>query len=116
MAVALVLASSAPATAATALAPTADAMVDASVPATNYGTLTKLRTDGSPVVRSFLRFDVQGWAPGVSRATLRLTPTSSLNTGLLVSRVSDTTWGERSITNANAPPLGASLGTTAPPK
>src|SRR3954470_15722573 len=106
-----------PAGAATAtFTPIADSYVDASLPGTNYGALTKLRTDGSPIVRSFLRFDVQGWVPGTSRATLRLNPTSSLNSGLQVVRVGDTTWGERSITSANAPPLGSLVATTAPPK
>src|SRR5215210_8873047 len=103
-------ASAAPAT----LAPAADSFVDASLPGTNYGANVKLRTDGSPVVRSYLRFDVQGWSPG-AKATLRLMPTSSLKTGLQVVRVSDTTWGERSITFASAPPLGSALGTTSPP-
>src|SRR3954452_3790116 len=111
------LASGAPAaSAATTLAPVADSYVDASAPTTNYGALAKLRTDGSPIVRSVLRFDVQGWVPGTSRATLRLTPTSSLNTGLQVLRVADTTWGERAITSATAPPLGSLVATTAPPK
>src|SRR4051812_12531958 len=111
------LASGAPAaSAATTLAPVADSYVDASAPTTNYGALAKLRTDGSPIVRSFLRFDVQGWVPGTSRATLRLTPTSNLNTGLQVLRVADTSWGERAITSANAPPLGSLVATTAPPK
>jgi calcineurin-like phosphoesterase family protein/Big-like domain-containing protein len=105
-----------PATAASAtFAPTADAPVDASQPNTNFGTAPKLRTDGSPVVRSYLRFDVQGWASGAT-ATLRLTPTSSLKTGLQVVRVADTTWGEGSINFNNAPLLGSALGTTTPPK
>jgi hypothetical protein len=98
----------------TALAPAADASVDSSTPATNYGTNVKVRTDGSPVVRSYLRFDVQGWTPGAT-ATLRLMPNTSLKTGLQVVRVADTTWGERTIAYANAPPLGTAIGTTAPP-
>ncbi len=100
------------------LAPAADSYVDTSSPATNYGTQPKLRTDGSPVVRSFLRFDVQGWVPGTSRATLRLSPTSSLlnGAGVDVSRVGDVTWGERTITAANAPALGSALGTIASPR
>jgi hypothetical protein len=98
------------------LTPVADSYVDASLASTNYGTNAKLRTDGSPVVRSYLRFDVQGWAPGASRATLRLMPTSNLLTGLQVVRVADTTWGERTITASNAPPLGPLVATTVPPK
>src|SRR3954471_4729607 len=102
----------------TTLAPSADSYVDASAASTNYGTQPKARTDGSPLVRSHLRFDVQGWVPGTSRATLRLSPTSSLlsGAGVDVSRVSDTTWGERTITAANAPTLGPALGTIPSPR
>src|SRR3954454_16309734 len=111
------LAGASPAAATTAtFTPAADSYVDNSLPSTNYGTLTKIRTDGSPVVRSYLRFDVQGWVPGTNRATLRLTPASSINTGLLVTRVADTTWGEKTITASNAPPLGSAIATTAAPK
>src|SRR3954468_24833230 len=78
----------------TTLAPVADTYVDASVPNKTYGTNAKLRTDGSPIVRSYLRFNVQAWVPGSSKATLRLMPTSSLGTGLGIFRVADTTWGE----------------------
>jgi hypothetical protein len=100
----------------TTITPVADSYVDASLPGANYGTSVKLRTDGSPVVRTYLRFDVQGWVPGTSRATLRIYPTSNLNTGLQVVRVADTTWGEKTITSANAPPVGTLMATTAPPK
>jgi hypothetical protein len=99
-----------------ALAPTADTFVDASLPGANYGSNVKLRTDGSPTVRSYLRFDVTGWSPGSSTATLRLMPTSSLATGLDVTRVASTTWSETSTTFANAPPLGSSIATTTPPR
>jgi hypothetical protein len=109
------VATSTPPPAPVTITPVADSYVDASLPSTNYGT-AKLRTDGSPVVRSYLRFDVQGWVPGTSRATLRLYPTSNLNTGLQVVRVADTTWGERTITSANAPPVGSLVATTTPPK
>src|SRR4051812_32084239 len=111
------VAAAGPARASTTLAPVADSYVDTSIPGTNYGTLAKIRTDGSPIVRSYLRFDVQGWAAGSSRATLRIYPTSSLLSGasLQLLRVADTTWGERTITAANAPPLGATIATTALP-
>src|SRR2546423_12267104 len=38
----------------------ADAYVRSAAPATHYRTPPKLRTQGSPTVRSYLRFNVQG--------------------------------------------------------
>ncbi len=92
--------------------PVADAYVDASTPTTNRGTLTALRVDGAPVVRSFLRFDVAGLTGTVTSATLRIFPTSSQTSGFTVFSVADNTWGETTIVDANAPPFGASLGTS----
>src|SRR5207248_1573606 len=60
----------------------ADSYVDASVPATNYGTLTKVRVDSSPDTRSYLRFDLSGVVGSVTHATLTVTPTSSLAAGI----------------------------------
>jgi hypothetical protein len=97
-------------------APAADAYVAGDQPSTNYGTATKLRADSSPDVRSYLRFDVEGLVGTVVKATLVTSPTSASTAGYDVRRVSDTTWGERTITYSNAPvfasgsPLGSSLG------
>src|SRR3954451_6915038 len=96
-------------------APTGDNHVAASLPNTTYGSNAKLRTDGSPVVRSYLRFDVQNWVPGSSTATLRLMPTSSLATGLQVSQVPSTSCPEATTNASNAPALGAQVATTTPP-
>src|SRR4051812_43895587 len=86
--VALAIVAAPAAHAATTLTPVADSYADASLSSTNYGALTKLRTDGSPVVRSYLRFNVQGWAPG-STATLRVPPASNLTSGIQVTSVGD---------------------------
>src|SRR5665811_1752818 len=94
--------------------PVADSYVDASAPTTNHGTATTIRVDGSPVVRSFLRFNVAGLGGSVTSATLRVMPTSSQSTGYTAFSVSDNTWGEATIVNANAPPFGASLGASGP--
>ena len=94
--------------------PVADSYVDASAPTTNHGTATTLRVDASPVVRSYLRFNLAGVTGTVASATLRIMPTSSQSTGYTASSVSDSTWGESTITNANAPPFGASLGASGP--
>src|SRR5436190_17977755 len=90
-------------------APSADAYVEASRPATNFGSHTKLRTDGSPIVRSCLRFDVQGVSGRVQKATLSLVPASSLRGAVTASTVADNSWSERAITNSNAPAIGAAL-------
>jgi len=88
--------------------PTADAFVDKSQPTTNYGTKASLKTDSSPVVRSYLRFSVANLAGAVSRATLRILPKSSNAGGATVEAVTGN-WGEKTITWANAPALGATV-------
>lgn len=92
----------------------ADSYVDASKPTTNYGSAVTLRFDASPVVVSYLRFTVTGVAGTVSKVTLRLYANSSNSAGCSVASVADNTWGEKSITSANAPPLGAALATCGP--
>lgn len=92
--------------------PVADAYVDSANPSTNYGTLASLRTDGSPVVRSYVRFSVSGLTAAITKATLRLYANSSLIGGNSVQAVANNTWSETTINYGNAPALGAVLGTT----
>ena len=94
--------------------PVADSYVSADTPTTNYGTLTTLRVDGSPIIRSYLRFTVQGLNGTVTKATLRIFANSASSSSLLASGVSDNTWTESTINYNNAPPLGSPLGTTGP--
>ena len=82
--------------------PTADAYVDQSQAKANFGTRSALRTDASPVVRSYLRFSVANLAGEVSKATLRILPKASSAAGVSVRPVGGT-WGEKTITWANAP-------------
>src|SRR3954469_15830379 len=89
----------APADAATtSFAPVADSYVDASTPAANYGADVKLRGDGSPVVRSYLRVDVAGVSGSVTKATLRMFNNTALAAGYSVFGVANNTWGEKTIT------------------
>ena len=102
-------------TAATSLltfTPTSDAYVDANNPANNYGALATLRVDASPVVRSYLRFNVQGVNGTVARATLRIFANSASSQGCTVSSVDDNTWSESALNFNNAPPLGSALGSS----
>jgi hypothetical protein len=90
--------------------PSADAYVDASNPANNYGALATLRVDASPVIRSYLRFNVQGLNGAVTRATLRVYANSASSQGCTASGVSDNTWTESIVSYNDAPPLGSALG------
>jgi hypothetical protein len=89
--------------------PVADAHVDDSAPTTNSGTSTTLRIDGSPIRQAYLRFVVTGVSGAVTKATLRVYANSSSSRGHQVHGVADTTWGETTITFANAPPVGPAV-------
>jgi len=90
----------------------ADTYVDASAPNTNYGTQTTLRTDNSPVIRSYLRFTLSGAVAG--SAILQFYAETGSSRGVEVRAVADTTWGETTTTYANAPAVGALLASTGP--
>jgi hypothetical protein len=68
--------------------------------------------DGSPVLQSYLRFDVQGLGGTVSQATLRIFANSASGSGVVASSVNDNTWTETTINYNNAPPLGTALGSS----
>jgi hypothetical protein len=87
--------------------PVADSYIDSSAPTTTHGTLTSLRADGSPTVNSYLRFNLTGVSGTVTSATLRVFATTAQSTGYDAYSVADNTWGEATITSANAPPFGA---------
>ncbi len=80
------------------VSPAADATVALAKPNTNYGSTQTLRTDNSPVERAYLKFDVNGVAPGtVASATLRLYATNGSGNGPKVYRT-DQSWGENAVT------------------
>jgi hypothetical protein len=116
-AAAAVLASSAmPAGPATVtLTPVADAPVLSDQPGANLGAVTTLRADGSPSVRSYLRFSVPALPGRVTRALLRLRSSSIHATGYRISGVADTGWSEGAISFATTPPLAAApVGSSGP--
>jgi len=86
--------------------------VSADTPTTNYGTATTLRVDGSPLVRSYLRFTLEGLNGTVTKATLRIFANSASSSGIVAQSASNNTWTETTINYNNAPPLGTSLGST----
>ncbi len=92
--------------------PVADSYVNAGAPATNYGASNQIRVDASPVVNSYLKFNVQGLASSVASVKLRIYANSSSSAGVQVYGVSNTSWVENTITFSNAPGLGNLGGST----
>ncbi len=91
------------------LAPAADAYVNARYPSANYGSSTELRVDNSPVVHSYLRFNIPAGTGPIVKAVLRIYANSASSTGYTVSRVSNNTWSETGITYSNAPAIGTAV-------
>ena len=94
------------------LVPVVDSYVNSGSPTMNYGSATTFRVDGSPIVRSYLRFDVQGLNGRVSRATLRIFANSAASAGVVASSVGNNSWTESTINYDNAPSVGNTLGSS----
>jgi hypothetical protein len=91
--------------------PVADSYVNQSDPSKNFGTNPSLRVDGSPLVHSYLRFDVSGIGNNtVTKVTLRIFANSASTGGFSVHKVSDNSWQERKITYDTSPQVGAQVG------
>jgi sugar lactone lactonase YvrE len=85
----------------------ADAQVAQSSPDSTFSTTATLGVDGSPVLESFVAFDIGDPGAPVTRATLRLFVTNGSANGPKVYR-SDTAWSEASVT-WNTRPLRGDL-------
>jgi hypothetical protein len=85
----------------------ADAKVDAANPTRDYGSSRTLRVDAKPVIRSYLRFKVQGLVGTVRSATLRVWANSRQRPGYQVRGLGPGAWSEASITFATQPPGAA---------
>jgi hypothetical protein len=92
--------------------PIADAYVYESKPTTNYGTSNLLRADGSPIMESFLRFNIQGVNGTITRVTLRVYANSASSAGYYIGNVTNNTWTESTINYNNAPTIGSSVGSS----
>ncbi|WP_392544399.1 DNRLRE domain-containing protein [Oryzobacter telluris] len=89
----------------------ADAYTTEQQPTKNYGKATALRLDADPSTNSYVRFTVSGSHPNVTSAHLRLWATAKNTAGVQV-RTVPTTWGETTITAANAPTAGPLVATS----
>jgi fibronectin type III domain protein len=84
--------------------PVADAYVTQVRPFNAYGIISrKLRMDGQPIRRSYLRFEVAALKGRVTHATLKLWANKGSGRGYLVHRADPVLWYESSITYAAAP-------------
>ncbi len=86
----------------------ADAYVSAGSKSTNFGSASTLKVDASPVIRSYLRFDVALPAgASITAATLRLHTTSTSTAAGVRVRPVGAAWSEKSITYTNSPAPGS---------
>jgi hypothetical protein len=91
----------------------ADSYVSAAHRSQLFGAAPSLRTAGK-VAWSYLRFDLTGVVGNVSKTTLRVYVRSANRLGFVVNRVQTTAWDERTLSYANAPPVGPVLGRSGP--
>lgn len=92
----------------------ADAYVSSRTSGRNFGSISALRVDGSPDMRSFLRFDLGGLDVPISRATLRLFAASTTSDGIDVHGVSTNSWGEATLTYRNKPKVLSVISSAGP--
>jgi calcineurin-like phosphoesterase family protein len=92
--------------------PAADATVRAAAPEATSGSGSQLRVDGSPVVRSYVRFNLAPMSPPVGRATLYLYANSHSIVGFDVYTAGS--WTSPKLTYTTAPALGQLAGTSGP--
>ncbi len=88
------------------LNPTDDSFVAARQPTRNYGGASDLRIDGSPILISYMKFDLRPYAgKQITRAILRMYITDSSNSIQNVKQSADIAWTENSINYNNRPEL-----------
>lgn len=71
-----------------------------------------MRADATPIVRSYLRFNVQGLSGSITRVTLRIFTNSSSSSGYEVRNVADNTWSEGTLNHTNAPAVDSVTATS----
>lgn len=90
----------------------ADTFARSTEPDRNFGTRAAVRTDASPYVASFLRFDPDGLGTSITRATLRLYANSSNSGNVDVRGVTSNSWEETTLTYRNMPAVLAVVSST----
>jgi hypothetical protein len=103
-----------PATGTFTLTPVADAYVSQSQPTGNFGAALALRTDDSPKLNTYLRFDTRDVAGTIVTATLQVFAETGSLVGYDVHGVADNSWDELTINFDNAPAFGSAVGSSGP--
>ena len=94
-------------------APAADSYVNQSNPNKNFGTIHSIRVDGSPLLHSYLKFNVSGIGTSpITKITLRIFSNSASTAGFSVHKVTENSWREKEINYDNAPSIGSQVGTS----
>lgn len=88
----------------------ADTYARSTEPDRNFGTKVSVRTDASPYVGGFLRFDPDGLGAPISQAILRVYAGSANSKGIEVRGVTTNSWGETSLTYRNMPAVLSVVG------
>ena len=88
----------------------ADAYVAEISPTQNYGSSKNLRTDGSPDLNSYLRFNVRGLHGRVTRAELRIYARSGSSIGYRIHDIGAGSWEEMTISYSTAPTVDNLIG------
>ncbi len=89
---------------------TADGYVDSKSPKKNYGTNTSLYAQGTPIRRSYLRFNVTGISNQVQSAIVRFVASATGRSGGVLHKISNNSWTEAGLTYKNSPAVnGAEL-------
>ena len=92
----------------------ADTYVNAGSPATSFGSALTMRTDASPDLHAYLRFNVTGLGgTPITKATLKVFSSSSSSQGIRAFGVADNTWSESGTNYNTAPALGSQLASSA---
>lgn len=97
----------------TALRAAADAYVERSAPAENFGDGRRLRAGAVSQTRSYLRFRLPARAGIVRRVVLRVLPSRTFPGGLIVRSVGPDRWAELAIAGRRAPAIRAVVGRSA---
>jgi hypothetical protein len=87
----------------------ADTHTVSSAPTTNYGSLSSMKVDASPLTTGYLRFNPQNLNGRVTKATLRLWATVSSKSGFSVRPVASTSWGEKTVTYKTRPTVSGTV-------
>lgn len=94
--------------------PAADAYVNSRYPKRNFGSARNLEALVSPIMRTYLTFDIKGLSGTIRLAQLRVYTLTGSSTGYDLRNVPNAAWLEKSITYSNAPEVGPVLASSLP--